>query len=355
MSEEILRLAGDGIGPEVIDAASRVIEAAAEAEGFSVRFVDGLIGGAAIDAGEPPLPPSVAARARDSQAILLGAVGGPRWESHRPRPESGLLTLRQELGLFANLRPVRVFPGLEAVSPLKAPRVDLVIVRELTGGLYYGQPRGINDADGPDPEAFETLRYRRSEIVRIVRAAFELARARGQALTSVDKANVLESSRLWRRTVDEIAGEFPDVRVHHQLVDSAAALLVTDPGRFGVMVTENLFGDILSDLAGGLAGSLGLCPSASLGNGRQGLYEPVHGSAPDIAGRDVANPLGAILSGAMLLRHSFGRTEAADRIERAVEQALAEGWRTADLYTGRPGERRVGCRALADRICALVA
>lgn len=354
MAYEVLRLAGDGIGPEVIASASRVMEAAAAAGGYRLRFVDGRIGGAALDAGESPLPAYEASMARDVPAVLLGAVGGPRWDKSSVRPEAGLLAIRQVMGLYANLRPVKVYAGLEAVSPLKTPQVDLTIVRELTGGLYYGEPRGMRDEDGPDPEAFETLRYRRSEIVRVLHVAFRLANAHQYTLTSIDKANVLVSSRLWRKTVDAMASDYPTVPVSHQLVDSAAALLVTDPGRFQVMVTENLFGDILSDLAGGVAGSLGLCPSASLGEGHQGLYEPVHGSAPDIAGQDVANPLGAILSGALLFRHSFQWEDAAQHIEQAVEKVIAQGARTADLYRGQPGEQQVGCKEMADRIAQLV-
>ena len=329
-------LPGDGIGPEVSDAARRCVDAVGDRFGFSVNWEEQPVGGAAIDATGRALPPETLDACRVADAVLLGAVGGPRWSDPlaEVRPEQALLGLRAELALFANLRPVRAHPGLDSASPLR-PEVrrgaDLLIVRELTGGLYFGQPRGWT----PD-EAFDTLRYTRPEIERVVRLAFELAAGRRGQLTSVDKANVLESSRLWRAVVDEMSADFPQVAVQHALVDSLALALITNPSRFDVLVTENLFGDILSDEAGAISGSLGILPSASLGDrvtghGRFGLFEPVHGSAPDIAGRGIANPLGAIGSAALMLAWSLGEPAAAEALERGVDAVLASETRTPDL------------------------
>ncbi len=355
----IVVLPGDGIGPEVTREARRVLVAVAPKHGLSLDFEEELIGGASIDAHGTPLRDEVTARARESQAVLLGAVGGPKWDAMpiATRPEKGLLRIRKELGLFANLRPATVFPALAAASTLRPEivgGVDLLVVRELTGGLYFGEPRGRATANGRR-NAVNTMVYDEEEVARITRVAFEAARGRRKHVTHVHKANVLDVSQLWVEVVDEIAKEYADVTLAHQLVDSCAMLLVRDPARFDVIVTENLFGDILSDEAAQITGSLGMLPSASLGAGGIGLYEPVHGSAPDIAGRDLANPLAAILSAAMLLEHSFGAHAAAKRINDAVTAVLEAGCRTADLLL--PGEKRetLGCRAMGDRVLAELA
>ncbi|MDQ7821083.1 MAG: 3-isopropylmalate dehydrogenase [Armatimonadota bacterium] len=324
-------LPGDGIGPEVIRHAVAVLEAAGRRFGIRMVFSEAAVGGAALDTAGVPLPERTLEICRASDAVLLGAVGGPRWD-HLPgpaRPEAGLLQLRRALGVYANLRPVRVTPALVEASPLRPEVVagtDLVIVRELTGGLYFGQPRG-RTADG----AVDTMRYSAPEVARVARVAMALARARRRKVTSVDKANVLETSRLWREVVSAEAAKAPDVRVEHMLVDTCALQLVRAPAQFDVVVTENMFGDILSDAAGAVAGSLGLLPSASLGDHPPSLYEPVHGSAPDLAGRGVANPVGAILSAALLLRHAAGHAGAARAVEEAVDRVLAAGVRTPDL------------------------
>jgi len=323
-------LPGDGIGPEVIAQAVRVLRAIAEATGLAIAFVEAPVGGCALEIAADPLPPATLTACRGADAVLLGAVGGPLWDGVEParRPERGLLRLRRELGTFANLRPVKTHPALVERTPLRAEVVrgtDLVFVRELLGGIYYGAKR-----EGSE-EAEDVCRYEAEEVRRVTRVAARLAKARRGRLTSVDKANVLATSRLWRRTVSEVvAAEFPEVRLEHLLVDSCAMHLVQRPRDFDVVLTENLFGDILSDEASVLAGSLGLLPSASLGAGTLGLYEPVHGSAPDIAGRGIANPLGAILSAALLLRHSLGLEAEAQAVEGAVERALAAGVATAD-------------------------
>ncbi len=332
MTTRIAVLPGDGIGPEVVDAAVMTLEAVGERFGRSFEFDNQLVGGAALRAGRPPLPPETLDACRSADAVLLGAVGDPAFDSAAAgaRPESGLLQLRQQLGVFANLRPVRAWKGLEEASALRPDRIaglDLLVVRELTGGLYFGRPRGI---DGSGEEAFNTMRYTRAEIERIADVAFRQANCRRRHVTSVDKANVLETSQLWRATVGRIAGSYPDVRLEHQYVDSCALAFVLDPCRFDVVLTENLFGDILSDQAGGLTGSLGLLPSASLGDG-VGVFEPVHGSAPSLAGRDAANPVGAILSAAMLLGEGLGATREAQAVETAVETVLADRCCTADL------------------------
>jgi 3-isopropylmalate dehydrogenase len=336
----IAAIPGDGVGPEVVAAARAVFDAAAKRFGFAVAWTELLVGGGAIDTHGVAIRDEDIAAAGGSDAILLGAVGGPKWDDPNAtaRPEQALFALRGGLGLFANLRPVTIHPALVPSSPLRPDLlegVDLLIVRELTGGLYFG---GRMEATGEPGArvASDTLPYSEPEIARVVRLAFELARARRGRLTSVDKANVLATSRLWRRVVDDIRPEFPDVTVSHQLVDSCAMLLVRQPAAFDVLVTENLFGDILSDEASVLAGSLGMLPSASLGerrtrHGLLGLYEPIHGSAPDIVGRDLANPIGTILSTAMLAQWSLGRADVATAIEAAVAGALDDGFRTADL------------------------
>ncbi len=325
-------LGGDGIGPEVAREAERVLGAVADRFGHALRLEPALVGGAAIDACGRPLPDETLALCRQADAILFGAIGGPKWGPSSPvRPEQGLLALRKELGLFANLRPVAVNPRLAAASPVKAEvlaGVDLVVVRELTGGIYFGEKR--RDANS----AFDACSYSAAEVERVVRVAFELARRRRRKVTSVDKANVLETSRLWRDVAERVGREYPDIRLEHQLVDSCAMLLVRRPADFDVLVTENMFGDILTDEASVLAGSIGLLPSASLGEGRRGLYEPIHGSAPDIAGRGIADPYGSILSAAMLLRHSLGLEAEAGAVEAAVERAIADGVLTPDLAAG---------------------
>ncbi|MFL5652162.1 MAG: 3-isopropylmalate dehydrogenase [Chloroflexota bacterium] len=333
-------IAGDGVGPEVVGAARRVLNAAGARFGFSVDWSDFLVGGAAIDAFGVAIRPEDVAACGEADAILLGAVGGPKWSDPAAavRPEQALFALRGGLGLYANLRPVTVHPALAGASPVRPELlagVDMLIVRELTGGIYFGE-RSESSGEAGARAALDTMPYAEHEIARIVRLAFELARTRRSGLTQVDKANVLATSRLWRRVTDEIAADFPDVRLNHQLVDSCAMLLVRRPADFDVIVTENLFGDILSDEAAVLAGSLGVLPSASLGerrteHGTFGLYEPIHGSAPDIAGQDIANPTGTILSAAMLLRTSLGRGDAADAVEAAVSAAIDAGWRTPDL------------------------
>jgi 3-isopropylmalate dehydrogenase len=333
-SFKIVLLPGDGIGPEVVRAARVVLEHAAKQDGLELQFETRLIGGAAIDASGSALPDETLQACQHADAVLLGAVGGPKWDdpTAKVRPEQGLLGLRRALGLYANIRPVRPHPSLAAASPIKAERlagVDLVFIRELTGGLYFGK-RGREKIDGGE-RAFDTLEYTDAEVRRVVRLAFRLASERKQKVTSIDKANVLESSRLWRQTATAVAAEFPSVALEHQLVDSAAMRLVTTPAAYDVVVTENMFGDILTDEAAVLAGSLGLLPSASLGDSRVGLYEPIHGSAPDIANRGIANPLGTIASAALLCRHSLGAAATAARIERAVDRVLGDGLRTADL------------------------
>jgi 3-isopropylmalate dehydrogenase len=335
ISARIVVLAGDGIGPEIVAEALRVLDRIAQCFGHLFRFEDQLVGGAAIDATGQPLPAAALEACQSADAVLLGAVGGPKWDDPLAsvRPEQGLLALRQKLGLYANLRPVRVYPGLEGFSPLKQERlegVDMVVVRELTGGLYFGRPQMREQVDGVT-RAVDTLEYKDYEIRRVVKLACQLARGRRGLVTSVDKANVLESSRLWRQVANQVAAEHPDVKLEHQLVDSAAMRLVSQPSGFDVVVTENMFGDILTDEAGVLSGSLGVLPSASLGEGTRGVYEPIHGSAPDIAGKGVANPLGTILSAAMLLRHSLGLEAEASAVESAVEQVIASGSRTPDL------------------------
>lgn len=353
MNSTILLLPGDGIGPEVVAAATVVLDAVAGSFGHRFDFREELIGAAALRRGLPPLPDATLAAARASDGILLGAVGDPEFD--RPdssrRPEAALLKIRRELNLYANLRPARMWAGLEDAGPLK-PEIlagtDMLIVRELTGGLYYGEPRGI-DADGSS--AHNTMRYSRPEIARIARRAFEAARLRLRRVTSVDKANVLETSRLWRQVVTEVAQDYPDVRLDHMYVDACAMKIALAPSSFDVILTENLFGDILSDEAGAIVGSLGLLPSASLGDGGA-LFEPVHGSAPDIAGKNIANPIGAIASAAMLLRHALGLEMEAAAIEHAIETVLRCGLRTRDLAGA--AQPAVGTMEMATAVASAV-
>lgn len=358
MSQTVAVLPGDGIGPEVTRAAAGILQRVRP----DVRCVEGVVGASALERGEPALPDATRALCDRSVAILFGSVGLPAYDG-KPlpeRPEYALFALRRDYELFANVRPVRVFAGLEGASTLKPDLVrglDLVVVRELTGGIYYGTPKEQRRVDGIE-EAVDTMLYRAPEIERIARVAFDIARARRKRITSVDKQNILETSRLWRRVVDRIASEYPDVVCNHLLVDNAAMQLVRRPGDFDVVVTENMFGDILSDEAAILTGSIGTLPSASLGGGgaagrRFGLYEPIGGSAPDIAGRGVANPTAAILSAAMLLRHSLDDHANAARIESAVERTYAAGIRTADVATD--GIAPVGTQAFADAVAAQVA
>jgi len=350
MKAKITVLGGDGIGPEVTGEAVRVLEAVAGRYGHEFEFVEALIGGAAIDASGSPLPPRTIDACRSSDAVLLGAVGGPKWSdpSARVRPEQGLLELRRVLGLFANLRPVRTQSEMLEASPLKPEVIDgadIMVVRELTGGIYFG--RKTRTAH----EAEDVCSYSTSEIERVTRVAGRLAMGRRRHIVSVDKANVLETSRLWRTVVERVLKEeFPEVRFEHMLVDAAAMHLLRRPTSFDVLLTENMFGDILTDEASMLVGSLGLLPSASLGETSVGLYEPIHGSAPDIAGRGIANPFGTILSAAMLLRHSLSLDAEADAVENAVRGVLAAGLRTADIASG--GADSVGSRAAGDSVIA---
>ena len=332
---KILIVAGDGIGPEVTAEAVRVLQSLAELGGYDFAFRDGLIGGVAIKAHGSPLPDTTLRAALDSDAVLLGAVGSNEFNALPPsqRPEAGLLKIRAELGGFANLRPSFAWPGLSQNSPLRAEVVegaDILFVRELLGGLYFGAPREWDKEKGA---AWNTMRYTRDEVVRVAKVAFDLASKRRKKVTSVDKANVLEVSQLWRATVTEVAKEYPGVALEHQYVDAMAMHIMNQPRNYDVVLTENLFGDILSDEAGVITGSLGMLPSATIG-GKVNLYEPVHGSAPDIAGKGIANPLGAILTAAMLLRYSAGLEDEAASIETAVKQVIAEGYRTADLARG---------------------
>ncbi len=337
----IALLPGDGIGPEVVEAAVGILQASGDRRGYSFQFSEHLIGGSSIDAHGTALTDDVLAACAQADAVLLGAVGGPKWDDPTAavRPEQGLLKIRKSLALFANLRPVQLHPALRAASPLRPELldgVDLLVVRELTSGIYFGQPRERRK-EGDEWQAVDTMAYSESEVRRVAHLAFQLARKRKNRLVSVDKANVLESSRLWRQVVVQVAGEYPDVALEHVLVDAAAMYLVSRPASFDVIVTSNMFGDILTDEASVLSGSMGNLPSASLGANQNrwgylhGLYEPIHGSAPDIAGRGIANPIGTIRSAAMMLRYSCGLEEEAQRIERAVDQAISAGARTVDL------------------------
>ena len=354
MTRKILVLPGDGIGPEITAQASRVLTAC-QARGLNVEVEEALVGGAAYDAHGEPLPAETLAKAEAASAILLGAVGGPKWDTIEDlgkRPEKGLLGLRKNLGLFGNLRPAILYPQLAEASSLKPEVVsglDIMIVRELTGGIYFGQPRGIEERGG-ERVGFNTYVYSESEIERIGRVAFEMAQKRGKKLCSVDKANVLEVTILWREVMERLAPEYPDVELSHMYVDNAAMQLVRAPKQFDVIVTGNMFGDILSDAAAMLTGSIGMLPSASLNESGQGMYEPCHGSAPDIAGQNVANPLATILSVAMMLRYSLNEPALAERIEAAVGKVLDDGLRTADI--AYPGTRQVSTSEMGDAVLA---
>jgi len=354
--DRIVALPGDGIGPEVLAQARRVLEAVAGAQGLELEFAEELIGGASIDAHGVPLRGEVIELCRASSAVLLGAVGGPKWDhlAVDVRPEKGLLEIRKALGLFANLRPATVIPALAEASTLRpevVKGIDLLVVRELTGGIYFGEPRGRGE-EGGKRRAWNTMVYDEDEVARITQVAFEQARQRRHHVTHVHKANVLDVSQLWMDVVEEVAKDYPDVTLAHQLVDSCAMLLVRDPGRFDVLVTGNLFGDILSDQAAEITGSLGMLPSASLAGDGFGLYEPVHGSAPDIAGQDKANPLAAILSTAMLLETSLGCRAGAAAVRAAVSDVLDAGHRTGDLVLEGQDREIVGCRAMGDLVLA---
>ncbi|HEY9150535.1 MAG: 3-isopropylmalate dehydrogenase [Gammaproteobacteria bacterium] len=354
MTKKVLVLPGDGIGPEIVAEAVKVLEAL-NREGLGVELEQGLVGGAAYDAAGSPLPERTLEQARAADAILLGAVGGPKWEplERALRPEKGLLGLRAGLELFSNLRPAVLYPQLADASTLRPEVVaglDIMIVRELTGGIYFGEPRGIRTLENGERQGYNTLVYRESEIERIGRSAFEIARKRGKRLCSVDKANVLEVTELWREVMIRVGKEYPDVELSHMYVDNAAMQLVKWPKQFDVMVTDNMFGDILSDAAAMLTGSIGMLPSASLDANGKGMYEPIHGSAPDIAGKGVANPLATILSVAMMLRYSLDAEAAAARIEAAVGRVLDQGLRTPDIMAA--GMQQVGTAAMGDAVVA---
>ncbi len=355
MTKKILVLPGDGIGPEIVAEAVKVLESLQKNHSLAIELDHALVGGAAYDAAGSPLPDETLDKAKGCDAILLGAVGGHKWESLdiAVRPEKGLLGLRANLELFSNLRPAILYPQLAEASTLKPEVVaglDIMIVRELTGGIYFGQPRGVRTLENGEKQGFNTLIYKESEIERIGRSAFEIAMKRGKRLCSVDKANVLECTELWREVMNRMAKEYPEVELSHMYVDNAAMQLVRAPKQFDVMVTTNMFGDILSDCAAMLTGSIGMLPSASLDANGKGMYEPIHGSAPDIAGQGVANPIATILSVAMLLRYSLDQTAMADRIEAAVNRVLDDGLRTADIHT--EGLRRVSTSDMGDAIVA---
>lgn len=350
---KIAILAGDGIGPEIVAQAVRVLEAL-KSDGLKFELEPGLLGGCAVDAAGEPFPEATRRLVADADAVILGAVGGPQYDMlpRQLRPERGLLGIRKMLGLFANLRPAVLYPELANASTLKPEIVaglDILIVRELTGDIYFGEPRGIERRDG-ERVGFNTMIYSEAEIRRIARVAFQAARKRNRRLCSVDKMNVLECTQLWRDVVTETNKEYPDVELSHMLVDNAAMQLVRNPRQFDVMVTGNMFGDILSDEASMLTGSIGMLPSASLDDKNKGLYEPIHGSAPDLAGKDLANPLATILSVAMMLRYTFDQEAMAVRIENAVKKVLAQGYRTGDIY--EPGMTKVGTVAMGDAVLA---
>ena len=353
-SHRITLLAGDGIGPEITAVARELLDAVSRRHDFELLYDEQPIGGVAIDATGDPLPPSTLEACREADAVLLAAIGSPQYDSlpREKRPESGLLGLRAGLGLFANLRPVKIIPALAGASSLKPEvieGVDLLVVRELTGGVYFGTPKGRVEADG-HVRAFNTMAYSDFEIDRIARVGFDLALQRGGRLCSVDKANVLDVSQLWRDRVEAIATDYPDVALSHMYVDNAAMQLVRAPKQFDVILTSNLFGDILSDEAAMLTGSIGMLPSASLGSSGPGLFEPIHGSAPDIAGQDLANPMAMVLSAAMLLRIGLKQNAAATDLEAAVERTLEAGFRTGDLMA--EGCSRLGCRAMGEQLLA---
>ncbi|KAM7253851.1 hypothetical protein ACFE04_031533 [Oxalis oulophora] len=352
-SYSITLLPGDGIGPEVISVAKNVLNLAGSLEGIEFSFKEMPMGGAALDLVGVPLPDETLSAAKHSDAILLGAIGGYKWDNNEKhlKPETGLLKLREGLGVFANLRPATVLPQLVDSSTLKkevAEGVDLMVVRELTGGIYFGKPRGFGTNENGDEIGYNTEVYAAYEVDRIARVAFETARKRNGKLCSVDKANVLEASMFWRKIVTAIASEYPDVELSHMYVDNAAMQLVRNPKQFDTIVTNNIFGDILSDEASMITGSIGMLPSASLGASGPGLFEPIHGSAPDIAGQDKANPLATVLSTAMLLRYALGEESAAKRIENAVMDALNKGFRTGDIYSS--GNKLVGCKEMGEEV-----
>lgn len=349
---KIVLLKGDGIGPEIVNQAVKVLDKAAEKFDFTVEYDEALLGGCAIDATGVPLPEETVEKCKNADSVLLGAVGGPKWDTQpgNNRPEAGLLGIRGALGLFANLRPAVIFEPLKGASPIKdeiiGGALDIMIVRELTGGIYFGE-KGRKEVNG-NPAAYDTEMYSVPEIERIARVAFDLAMKRNKKLTSVDKANVLESSRLWRETVIRISKEYPEVELNHLYVDNCAMQLVINPGQFDVIVTSNIFGDILSDEASMISGSIGMLASASLSEGKSGLYEPIHGSAPDIAGKGVANPLATILSVSMMLRYSLDQPKAADAIENAVSTVLKD-YRTPDIYA--EGTKKVSTDEMGDLVC----
>ena len=348
MDYKIALLKGDGIGPEIVDEAVKVLDKIGQKYGHKFEYTQGYLGGESIDRYGVPLSKETTEICKSSDSVLLGAVGGPEWDNIEPekRPEKGLLAIRKELGVYTNLRPAILFNVLKDASPLKSEIIgnglDIMIVRELTGGLYFGQ------REYSEEKAHDTLSYTRAEIERIAKKAFEIAKLRNKKLTSVDKRNVLDTSKLWRKIVNEISKDYPEVEVSHMYVDNAAMQLIANPGQFDVILTENMFGDILSDEASMLTGSLGMLSSASLGEGKIGLYEPSHGSAPDIVGQNIANPIATVLSAAMMLRYSFGLSEEADAIEKAVDKALQDGYRTTDIYT--EGMKKVGTIEMGDRI-----
>lgn len=353
MKRNIAVIRGDGIGPEIVNQALRVLDRVARLYGHEFTYTDVDMGGCAIDKWGDPLPEEMLQRCVSSDSVLLGAVGGPRWnEVPGPmRPEKGLLRLRAGMGVYSNNRPAKIWPQLAAASPLKPEIVDkgidFLIVRELIGGIYFGNHDTVTE--NGEKVAIDTLRYSESEIRRIGRIGFETARKRRKQLCSVEKSNVLDSSRLWKKIMHELAEEYPDVTLSDMLVDNCAMQIVKDPSQFDVIVTENMFGDILSDEASMITGSIGMIPSSSLGQTSCGLYEPIHGSAPDIAGKDIANPIGTILSAAMMLRYSFDLPKEADAVEAAVSATLDAGWRTADIYDGENGQK-IGCAEMGDRI-----
>jgi len=358
MSHNILVLPGDGIGVEIVAEAVKLLNALKDRFGLDIETEEARVGGAAIDADGSPLPEATLRLAKEADAVLLGAVGGPKWEPLpiAMRPEKGLLGLRSGLGLFANLRPAILYPQLADASTLKPEVVsglDIMIVRELTGGIYFGQPRGIRTLENGEKQGFNTLVYSESEIDRICRVAFDIARQRNRRVCSVDKANVVECTELWREVAIRVGQDYPDVALSHMYVDNAAMQLVRWPKQFDVMVTDNMFGDILSDCASQLTGSIGMLPSASLDAGGKGMYEPIHGSAPDIAGQGIANPLATLLSVALMLRYSLGQPEMAVRVEQAVSKVLDQGLRTPDIAA--PGTQKVGTRDMGDAVVAALA
>jgi len=357
MSKKIAVLPGDGIGPEIVREAVKVLEALQAKHGLDIEMTEGAIGGAGYDVAGDPLPAATLELAQNSDAILLGAVGGPQYDTlDRPlRPERGLLRIRKELNLFGNLRPALLYPELAEASSLKPEIVsglDIMIVRELTGDIYFGQPRGIEVRNG-ERVGFNTMLYSESEVRRVAHMAFEIAMKRGKRLCSVEKANVLECSELWKEVVIEVGKEYPEVELSHMYVDNAAMQLVRAPKQFDVIVTGNIFGDILSDAASMLTGSIGMLPSASLDENNKGMYEPIHGSAPDIAGKDIANPLATILSVSMMLRYTFGDEASAQRVDDAVKKVLANGYRTVDIYS--EGSKKVSCSEMGDAVVAALA